>query len=890
MPRSLDEIVTQARRGAGTAPDPGAPSALDAIVEQAQSDALQGPDPARILPLPALVTARPDALRQGPALTPVAPRTQLKKPPKEAEPSPGLLDEIFDLLQIGQHTTAGLARGVQLGKSPAEAFKRAGREFANSLPFIEIEGAERPSFTDVILMTGRGKIDPEPLSYLSAVGGFVLDVLLDPTTYFGGKAVELTGKGLKAIPGVTKATETVGKTKVAQTLGKAFIPDFEFTRMVKEGKLSGKAAERFKAARLARQTSVGQGQNEVKEIVTQLAAGMTPEERRLIGLFLDQPGALEGQLAAVAQTPADLARLRSKADAFRSFFRDLADEEQAAGILSPSQVRAHYATGTTPVTKNSERAWQQFIQERGIAPAADQMEDLFNTIGLPWQAGQGTPGFAKPKAFRTLEERVLAGVPTELDIALMSTRRSLESVRQVATRRFVDTVLSDPEIARRVIDPALLQDEHFLKALQGKGYGIYNPLKKGEAPYILPKPIVNELTEADRIFSDNEVLRAFLDKAHDLQNLWKGYAVLSPGFHSRNMVSNWFNNWLAGVRDPRVYRDAMKIQRGKPFSVALKNGLELDQEGVLKLAKDLDVVSAGIFSKDIPADVERALLNDIEGGTFSRVFGQEGALLKANRWLGTQVENNARLANFIDGLRKGLSPDQAALRVKKYLFDYNDLTPFERDFMKAALPFYTWTRKNVPLQFQAIMENPGRYAKVPKLLDAIESISEGWQSFETPDYFQEIHAVRMPFESQTRPVYLNPNLPFQDLNRLNWRGAITSLTPAAKVLIETTPDRGYSIFLDRPVERFPGQMGDVLPVRRKTENLLEGIIPPLGKVDRLIRASRRKELEFQVLSEVIGLKLIPVEPRQARTAKKPVSHREQMGQAMKKYQERKEGR
>jgi len=25
---------------------------------------------------------------------------------------------------------------------------------------------------------------------------------------------------------------------------------------------------------------------------------------------------------------------------------------------------------------------------------------------------------------------------------------------------------------------------------------------------------------------------------------WKGYAVMSPGFHMRNMYSNWFNNFL----------------------------------------------------------------------------------------------------------------------------------------------------------------------------------------------------------------------------------------------------------------------------------------------------------------------------------------------------------
>jgi hypothetical protein len=57
-----------------------------------------------------------------------------------------------------------------------------------------------------------------------------------------------------------------------------------------------------------------------------------------------------------------------------------------------------------------------------------------------------------------------------------------------------------------------------------------------------------------------------------------------------------------------------------------------------------------------------------------RAFGSEGSALKANLWLGSQVENNARLTHYIDKLQKGMMPEQAATSVKKYLFDYGGLS------------------------------------------------------------------------------------------------------------------------------------------------------------------------------------------------------------------------
>ena len=56
-------------------------------------------------------------------------------------------------------------------------------------------------------------------------------------------------------------------------------------------------------------------------------------------------------------------------------------------------------------------------------------------------------------------------------------------------------------------------------------------------------------------------------------------------------------------------------------------------------------------------------------------------------------------------------------------FDYANLSDFERRVMKNAIPFYTWTRYNVPLQIRSVWMEPG---KVNRLLRFHEEVVKAW--------------------------------------------------------------------------------------------------------------------------------------------------------------------
>lgn len=83
--------------------------------------------------------------------------------------------------------------------------------------------------------------------------------------------------------------------------------------------------------------------------------------------------------------------------------------------------------------------------------------------------------------------------------------------------------------------------------------------------------------------------------------------------------------------------------------------------------------------------------------------------------LATRLENRSRAVNFIANMKRGRSVDESAAHVAKFLFDYNDLTPRQKDYMRILMPFFTWNQKNFLLQLDMMRENPIFFANFDRL-------------------------------------------------------------------------------------------------------------------------------------------------------------------------------
>jgi len=273
-------------------------------------------------------------------------------------------------------------------------------------------------------------------------------------------------------------------------------------------------------------------------------------------------------------------------------------------------------------------------------------------------------------------------------------------------------------------------------------------------------------------------LKVIIKSFDKVQNWWKAQALISPSYHIRNMAGNLWNNFIAGV-NPVYYKKALQLQRGS-----------LVNKKLMKEMKNLGVIDQGWYAKDIGEEV----LKRVEGiGTWKGLnpLQQENKLFQLNRNVGSAVENNARMGHYLSKIADGLSPEKAAESVKKFLFDYGDLTTFEKTIMKRFAPFYTWTRKNLPLQLESIITQPAKYVLPHKIVEIIESGVEIPNEKFMSSYITENVPVRIRKNKDGNTEY------FLLGNWLPYASAIDILSqPIDTVIQMATP------FLKTPIEQW----------------------------------------------------------------------------------------
>ena len=128
--------------------------------------------------------------------------------------------------------------------------------------------------------------------------------------------------------------------------------------------------------------------------------------------------------------------------------------------------------------------------------------------------------------------------------------------------------------------------------------------------------------------------------------------------------------------------------------------------------------------------------------------------------VGRKIEEQAKIVNYLAGLKKGLSSDEAAKLVHKTLFDYNDLTPFERHILRRIFPFYTWSSKNATeLQPFLLAERPLSYSVLSKILDAADG---GFSSKQDVNMLQDHMRYRVVLNAGLGRIIAGIGLPMED--------------------------------------------------------------------------------------------------------------------------------
>ena len=402
--------------------------------------------------------------------------------------------------------------------------------------------------------------------------------------------------------------------------------------------------------------------------------------------------------------------------------------------------------------------------------------------------------------------------------------------------------------------------------------------------------VADQLSRSYKALTNSEEINKFLKVYDGAQNWWKMWSLgARPAYHAKNTIGNLWNNYLGGVTSPKPYGDAAAFQ----IKVA-KGNLEGKIAGYP--TKDLydAMMTRGIFGEgQYGGDITRRLEEQIQGASKNPfTLSTKNPILQGGFKMGQTIEDNARVALFIDQLNKGSSFDQAAKHVRKYLFDYGDVTPFEKDVLKRVMPFYTWSRKNIPLQLEALATQPDKINKINLAINNVQQANQVEQPdlASVPSYIREQAPVYVGSDREAGTVtaipltgliptfdianitkFLNTETAPEGLKKGKLGEAMSTIMGGVSPLIKAPLEyiANYDFFRKKTIQEEAGQTADFLGIAMPVHLAkLASNLVMLNEIDRAnpgtIFGSRTVDpitKEVTTLNSFFGLGT----PREART-------------------------
>ena len=692
--------------------------------------------------------------------------------------------------------------------------------------------------------------------------GFVMDITNDPFNFIGGGSTKL-GKLATKINSIRKAGKTITTgSKLAKEISKS-----GYT--IKELTLAGTKAEQVAAKQRALITIAGKpiiGGERVYKAASKLSEMMRASK---LGVGIRRTFSTKTGIKEVDEMVSNYKNLTNYRKEL--VLDNAAKIQKQVNKMKSDDVKLLVEAIENPAVKDT-------ITDKKIISIADKMEDLFKQMKTT-EKGKGIlkteieqyfphikaktklteriSAFFQPKKYSTLlkssKGRKIEGTIAEINArfgkeffqinpAISYAQRGLASAKAVTAKEFLD------DIGKKFFVNAEDAPIAFREST--------NPLFKGlkADPEIVK--VVDDYIQGIKPDELKLMVRAY----DSVLNWWKAQVLISPSYHSRNFVSNLWNNWLAGVKNPVLYEKARKLQVGKGLNKSMlitDAGEKLSRGQLLKEAKEQNVIGRGLYG----ADIAQAL-DDKIGAISQRAkkiggwmpWKQDNVLFKTNRAVGSAIEDNARLAHYLHKRQLGFSAEDAARSVKKFLFDYEDLSKTEKSIFKRIFPFYTWTRKNIPLQLEQLVLQPEKFAAVPKIL-------KEWES-KTPDpktekymseYITENVPVKIRKNDKGNVEYFLignwlPSASAVDFLSQPFDNIVNMATPAVKTPFELWANKSFFFknTLGEPskIEYYYKQPTEFIgiPMRRKTAHLARNI-RILNDINKIIKTPAKDEPE-----------------------------------------------
>jgi len=658
----------------------------------------------------------------------------------------------------------------------------------------------------------------------SSILGFILDVIADPLTFGAAKAVtlpiEFGAKGLVKLGGKSETLTNIAERMTASQIANALNIHMGDAKKIKQ--MSDNFRDRLKGSHQQAEEFIQLRQLEMQKIADD--AGITMDDLNRAILNDIETGALNTADSATAKFGDDAVRI---ANEDKSMYDELLRLEQEAGVK--------------------------------ISDVLDRAGDLGIEGYIPHIVTQaarrkmgGMSGFIKrqstPLSTTHVLKRKLEGTIDDINADMLEKMKGGQFMHNDAA------LLRGIRTSRHAQEMAYINFNNAARDLAGK---TANDFPKGVVPsnwkavddilgpngekVYFPEHLSKVIKRQRDVLRNTTTLDKYVKWFDAVQNPWKMWTLaIRPSYHMRNVAGNLWNAYtVAGVKNPKAFTDAARMQMSAlyrnnpemaaqvgPFNwwaeVKIKGGGTKTYREIYDQAVERGILGKGQYGvgSDIQMNLERQLeriagVNQKTLHDFITPTG-ENVLLQKGFQVGNMMEDNARLATFLDVFKRTGSFDEAAQLTKRALFDYSDLSAFERTVMKRLFPFYTWTRKNIPAQVKALWSNPERARKLDIARQQVE-YEEG-----RPDP-QNIY----DFYNRGVPIYLGKEerdevwklyrmlnyLPIADLERTtDFEQMIREMgTPLLKHPIEQFYN--YDSFREKQIEEYTGETTDFWGIR-----------------------------------------------------------------------------
>jgi len=389
------------------------------------------------------------------------------------------------------------------------------------------------------------------------------------------------------------------------------------------------------------------------------------------------------------------------------------------------------------------------VREKKVTATLNAKEKLKSKVKFPrgrnlddLQTGVVSP---MEKFHEAEMKRVAEQNPLLSDKALNDTESLLTSVAETVSRQdFKDVNIA--QVQGMIDDAYEGKLTRVMVAALNDGWKAMHPGNVERGDIILSAELAKRFEATYQIVNDPKLFGRTWNAA---TNLFKTYATLTPGFHTRNAMGGIFMNTSDGVALSK------QLEGFQVWSQYMKGG---DEWLAVQPQRIQDAITAattsGAGGRFTEAGVGEAMDAERRIGRMYN-FLADNRVTRRSQGAGTRVEGGLRLGMALDTIDQGGNVQNAYARIARIHFDYADVSKLDES-AKRLVPFWTFMSRNLPLQITQMWTKPRTYQIYQNLARNFSAPDEEF----TPDYWGDQGAWNTGLSPFGLPLYMAPDLGF----------------------------------------------------------------------------------------------------------------------------------